>query len=46
MVDDYDQPIEKKNNESLKYFEDLINKRNSCLSLATSTSIKHYATSD
>ena len=27
MVDDYDQPIEKKNNESLKYFEDLINKR-------------------
>jgi hypothetical protein len=27
MVEDYDKPIEKKNNESLKYFEDLIDKR-------------------
>ena len=27
MVDDFDKPIEKKNNESLKYFEDLIDKR-------------------
>ena len=27
IVDDYDKPIEKKNNESLKYFEDQINKR-------------------
>ena len=27
MVEDYDKPIEKKNNESLKYFEDQINKR-------------------
>ena len=27
IVDDYDKPIEKKNNESLKYFEDLIDKR-------------------
>jgi len=27
MVEDYDKPIEKKNNESLKYFENSINKR-------------------
>ena len=27
IVEDYDKPIEKKNNESLKYFEDLIDKR-------------------
>ncbi len=27
MVEDYNKPIEKKNNESLKYFEDLIDKR-------------------
>jgi hypothetical protein len=27
MVEIYDKPIEKKNNESLKYFEDQINKR-------------------
>ena len=27
IVDNYDKPIEKKNNESLKYFEDQINKR-------------------
>ena len=27
MVDDYDKPIEKKNNESLQYFKDQINKK-------------------
>jgi hypothetical protein len=27
IVEDYDKPIEKKNDESLKYFEDLIDKR-------------------